>query len=85
MRNKAWPYWPHLQVIFGKDRANGVVAEDLKEAEIEYDGGSSVTWRTYLHLDMVMALRSKLQTTLHSATEVVSLLVDLPKVYRTGG
>ncbi|KAG6394633.1 hypothetical protein SASPL_145222 [Salvia splendens] len=33
--------WPHWQVIFGNDRANGEVSEDLREAEMEFDLGGN--------------------------------------------
>ncbi|KAG6416145.1 hypothetical protein SASPL_123569 [Salvia splendens] len=32
MRNKSWPYWEHWQIIFGNDRAVGIVSEDYMDA-----------------------------------------------------
>ena len=33
MRNKSWPYWEDWKTVFGKDRGNGVGAEDVSHAD----------------------------------------------------
>lgn len=37
LRTKSWPYYDDWKIIFGKDRANGMMAEDVVDAYDDLD------------------------------------------------